>query len=79
MLYLDAKEVAYENSRPRYTYSLSVANLPDYAKDAKTPKIAELGQLVYISDYSLGIHAATGYISGITLSLAKPQEDSLTI
>lgn len=79
MLYLDAKEVAYENSRPRYTYSLSVANLPDYAKDIKAPKIAELGQLVYISDYSLGIHAATGYISGITLSLAKPQEDSLTI
>ena len=79
MLYLDAKEVAYENSRPRYTYSLSVANLPDYAKDTKTSKIAELGQLVYISDYSLGIHAATGYISGITLSLAKPQEDSLTI
>jgi hypothetical protein len=29
MLYLDAKEVAFENSRPRYSYSLSVANIPD--------------------------------------------------
>lgn len=73
MLYLDAKEVAFENSRPRYSYSLSVANIPD------ENQVVELGQLVYINDYSLGVHAATGYISGITFALAKPQEDSLTI
>lgn len=73
MLYLDAKEVAFENSRPRYSYSLSVANIPD------ENQVVELGQLAYINDYSLGVHAATGYISGITFDLAKPQEDSLTI
>jgi hypothetical protein len=35
--------------------------------------------LVYINDYSLGIHAATGYISGIKLALNKPQDDELVI
>lgn len=73
MLYLDAKEVARENSQPKYSYELSVANVPD-----KTTFI-DLGQLVYINDHALGVHAATGYISGIKLKLDKPQDDELTI
>ena len=73
MLYLDAKEVARENSQPKYSYELSVANVPD-----KT-SFVELGQLVYINDHALGVHAATGYISGVKLKLDKPQDDELTI
>jgi hypothetical protein len=29
MLYLDAKEVARENSQPKYSYELTIANIPD--------------------------------------------------
>ena len=73
MLYLDAKEVARENSQPKYSYELSIANVPD-----KT-SFVDLGQLVYINDHALGVHAATGYISGVKLKLDKPQDDELTI
>lgn len=73
MLYLDAKEVARENSQPKYSYDLNIANVPDKAT------FIELGQLVYISDHALGVHAATGYVSGMKLKLDKPQDDELTI
>lgn len=72
-LYIDAKQVAYDNSIPRYSYNLSVANMPH--------KIIhnELGRLVHINDYSLGIHNVHGYISGIKLALDNPSTDELTI
>ena len=73
MLYLDAKQVARDNSQPRYSYELEVSNLPENIQSV------ELGQLVYINDHSLGIHAATGYISGIKLALDRPQDDELVI
>ena len=72
-LYLDAKEVAFENSRPRYSYEVEVAMLPDAIENA------ELGQLVYINDYSLGLHNVSGYIDSITLQLDKQSEDKITI
>lgn len=73
MLYLDAKEVARENSQPKYSYSLTVANIPDKVS------FIELGQLVYINDHSLGIRAATGYVSEVKLALSEPQKDEITI
>ena len=73
MLYLDAKEVARENSQPRYSYELEITNVPDQVK------FIDLGQLAYINDYSLGIHAATGYVSSIKYALDKPQDDEITI
>lgn len=73
MLYLDAKEVARDNSQPRYSYELTVSNIPEEIK------FVDLGQLVYINDHSLGIHAASGYISGVKYALDKPQDDELTI
>ena len=73
MLYLDAKNVARDNSQPKYSYELKVANLPDDIG------FYELGQLVYINDYSIGIHAASGYVSKIKLKLNAPQDDELEI
>ena len=72
-LYLDAKQVAKENSQPKYSYELTVGNLPDNINDI------EIGQLVYINDSGLGIHAATGYVSEITYSLQSPKDDDVKI
>lgn len=73
MLYLDAKTVAYDNAHPKYSYELTVANIPDLIGNY------ELGQLVYINDFSIGIHTASGYISGIKLKLNNPQDDQIEI
>ena len=73
MLYRDALEVARENSRPRFSYDVSVAQLPD------TVESYELGQLGYINDSALGVKAAKGYISSITLVLDSPKDDEIQI
>ena len=73
MLYLDAKEVAFENSRPRYSYEVEVVNIPSETTNC------ELGQLVYINDYSLGMHHVSGYIDTISLALDQPSKDEITI
>ena len=73
MLYLDAKNVARDNSHPKYSYDLKVANIPGEIG------FYELGQLVYINDFTIGIHAASGYVSSITLHLDKIQEDEVQI
>ena len=72
-LYLDAKQVALDNSQPKYSYDLTIANIPDEIREIL------LGQLVYINDYSLSIYQATGYVSGFELALDDPKEDSITI
>ena len=72
-LYLDAKQVAKDNSRPKVSYSISVANTPN-----RTRRIT-LGEMVFINDYSVDVHRAPGYVSGITLSLDTPKEDEITI
>ena len=73
MLYLDARQVAKDNSIPRYSYSLTLSNLPHDFKHI------DLSQLVYINDYSLGIHAATGYVNEITYHLDEPWEDEVNV
>lgn len=73
MLYLDAKNVARDNAYPKYSYELKIANTP------KDIDFYELGQLVYINDYSMGVHAASGYVSEITLRLDKAQDDEVKI
>jgi hypothetical protein len=35
--------------------------------------------LVYINDFSIGIHAASGYVSEIKLKLNSPKDDELKI
>ena len=79
-LYLDAKQVAKDNSKPKFSYDISVALISAWEENKlqKMPYI-ELGQLAYISDPILGVHAATGYVSEITYKLDKPQEDEIKI
>ena len=73
MLYLDAKQVAYDYSRPRYSYQVDISNAPNNIASI------DLGQLVYINDQAVGAHAVTGYVSSISFNLEKPSEDGLTI
>lgn len=73
MLYRDALEVAIENSQPKYSYEISISQTPDNIE------YFELGQLCRISDSSLGVRAASGYISQIELVLDSPKDDSITI
>ena len=72
-LYKDAYEVALENSKPRFSYEVSVSNLPHDLQ------VIELGQLAHINDYLLGAHRMRGYVSGISYNLNEPQSDSLTL
>jgi len=66
MLYLDAIQVAKDNSHPRYSYELKLANLPhEFAH-------VGLSEMVYINDHAMGIHAATGYISEVEYDLDEP-------
>lgn len=71
-LYEDAYEIALENSKPRFSYDVSISNLPH------ENQIIELGQLAHINDYLLGAYRMRGYVSGITYKLDEPQSDSLT-
>lgn len=73
MLYRDALEVAKENSQPKYSYEISISQTPDDIE------YFEIGQLCRITDSSLGVQAASGYISQIELSLDAPKDDSITI
>ena len=73
MLYLDALQVAKDNSRPRYSYEVELANLPNQLKSI------ELGQLTYINDHLLGVHAASGYVDEIEYDLSMPKNDRISI
>ena len=58
-LYLDAKRVAKDSSKPKYSYEIQKENLPQESN------YLELGQLTYINDYSVDVFKEYGYISGI--------------
>lgn len=73
MLYLDAMQVAKDNSRPRYSYEVELANLPNQLKSI------ELGQLAYINDHLLGVRAASGYVDEIEYDLSMPKNDRISI
>ena len=45
MLYLDAMQVAKDNSRPRYSYEVELANLPNQLKSIELGQLARLGDL----------------------------------
>ena len=73
LLYLDALQVAYDSSRPKYSYNISIVNLPESVNNI------QLGQLVQINDFTVGLRCETGYLSTIKFNLDKPQDDTLTI
>lgn len=73
MLYLDAKQVAKDSSKPKYSYEITVANLPEETSSL------ELGQLVHVNDYNVDVRKEYGYVSGLSYQLDKPSQDSVTI
>lgn len=73
MLYLDAQQVAKDNSKPRISYEVQMLNLPEQIN------IVELGQLVYINDYLLGSRAVSGYVSEIEYDLSMPKNDKISV
>lgn len=72
-LYQDAKIVAKDNSYPKYTYEVTVANIPGRIEHY------DLGRLIYINDFSLGMRAVSGYISEVSMALDEPWQDSIKI
>lgn len=72
-LYLDAKRVAKDSSKPKYSYEIEKANLPH------ENNYLELGQLTYINDYSVDVYKEYGYVSGIKYQLDQPSKDQVTI
>lgn len=72
-LYLDAKRIAKDNSKPKYSYQIVKANLPQEIN------FLELGQLTYINDYSIDAHKEYGYVSGIKYQLDQPSKDQVTV
>lgn len=73
MLYLDAKQIAKDNSKPRYSYEIKIANVPGELQSIS------LGQLIYINDYSIDCRKETGYISGIKYKLDSIQDDEIIV
>ena len=72
-LYLDAIQVAKDSSKPKYSYEITIANIPDETE------ILELGQLCCINDYTIDAYKEYGYISEISYILDNPSQDSLVI
>ena len=72
-LYLDAKQVALDSSKPKYSYEIQIANIPGEIKSL------ELGQLCHINDYSVDVYKEYGYISELKYALDKPMDDSVVV
>lgn len=72
-LYLDAKRVAKDSSKPKYSYEITLANIPDEITTF------QLGQLCHINDYTIDAYKEYGYVSGLTYALDKPSQDQITV
>ncbi len=77
-IYLDALQVSKTNAYPKVSYSLDVA-ITNKAKNFIQDAYNKLGRIVYINDHDLKFNNVRGYISGLTLSLDMPWEDSIEI
>ena len=75
-IYLDATEVAKENSRPKVSYEVSLNYLnPDFIHNS----FNLLTQVVQITDPELHFQNIQGYISRLTLKLDNPEGDAIEI
>ena len=72
-LYLDAKQVAKDSSKPKYSYEIQVSCIPDDIQSL------ELGQLCHINDYSVDVYKEYGYVSELNYVLEKPSDDSVIV
>ena len=75
-IYLDALQVAYQNSRPKVSYEVQI-------QPTKTLKPSDnfhlIRQLVRINDNDLKFNNVKGYVSALTLDLDSPDEDTIEI
>lgn len=67
-IYLDALEIAKENSQPKVSYEVK----PTYLNKNEDLVSYSVGRLVRINDPELKFQNVRGYISGITLDLDSP-------
>lgn len=73
MLYLDARQVAKDNSKPKYSYEVEIGNVPDEMNSI------ELGQLIYVCDHTVDASRERGYVSELKYQLDQPSKDSFVI
>lgn len=73
-IYLDALEIAKENSQPKVSYDVKIKHFID-----NDFSLYKLGSLIRINDLDLKLQNARGYISGINLDLDNPDQDSFEI
>lgn len=75
-IYLDAVEILKENAYPKVTYTID-PNL--IYEDFFYTDYNSLNKIAFINDNELEFNEVQGYISGITLNLDKPWEDSIEV
>lgn len=75
-VYLDAREVLKENSKPKVTYSVDPSV---FYEDFIYTDYNSLNTIAFINDFELEFDGAQGYISEVDLNLDFPGEDKLEI
>lgn len=75
-VYLDALQVAKENSQPKVEYEITINAVN---KDLIDEAYNYLGYIANINDIDLKFENVRGYISELDLKLDKPQEDNAVI
>ena len=75
-IYLDALEIAKQNAYPKVSYNIKIC---DNYRNIFQNAYNNIGQLLRINDNSLKLQNVKGYVSGITLDLDEPEEDSIEI
>ena len=75
-IYLDAIQVAKENSQPKVSYTI---NLNSLNRNLLATSYDLLGAVANINDTDLKFKNIQGYISEVILDLDKPQEDTANV
>ena len=76
LIYLDALEVAKENSQPKVSYNIK---LSIYDPSIIHNIYQKLSKIVHINDNQLKFENVQGYIAKIDMSLDTPQEDEIEV
>lgn len=75
-IYLDAREILKENSKPKVTYSVDPNVFYD---DFMYTDYNALNRIAFINDFELEFDGAQGYISKLSLNLDFPDKDNIEI
>lgn len=75
-VYLDAREILKENSKPKVTYTVDPSV---FYEDFIYTEYNALNTIAFINDYELEFEWVQGYISEINLNLDFPSEDTIEV